>query len=172
MKNPVAFGKKNAAEITRLAEISDLALLPFDEAKAGIEKALKSENKFERMWGAMVCSSFGKKANSFSEAALGLALNDPSDIVRVRAAEFLGLAGATDPLPFLVGVINKTSDSVLAVEALNSVVLFQDHHKDYQIDPNVFTLKSNVRDITWRVDYLQGEPYRSSPQKKRPKKKK
>ncbi len=170
--NPVAFGQKNAAEIAKLADIADLALASFDKAKPEIEAALKSENEFERMWGAMVCSSFGKKAETFSGALTQLAKSDSSEIVRVRAAEYLGIVGESDPLPVLAQVINQTTDSVLAAEALNSVVLFQDHYDAYHIDPSLLKPSALNDAVNRRIDYLNGEPYKKKPLKKNKAKKK
>ena len=173
MSSPIAYGQKHASDIEKLADIADLALIDFEKAKPGIQAALQSENQFERMWGAMVCSAFGDKAESVSEALAGLATNDSSEIVQVRAAEFLGITGKTDPLPILVEIINTTADPVLAVEALNSVVLFQDHFDAYQIDSSLLKPAARNDGVSRRLDYLNGHPYKSKPLSgKKPKKKK
>ena len=173
MSSPIAYGQKHASDIEKLADIADLALIDFEKAKPGIQAALQSENQFERMWGAMVCSAFGDKAESFSEALAGLATNDSSEIVQVRAAEFLGITGKTDPLPILAEIINTTTDPVLALEALNSVVLFQDHFDAYQIDSSLLNPAARNDGVSRRLDYLNGHPYKSKPLSgKKPKKKK
>ena len=173
MSSPIAYGQKHASDIEKLADIADLALIDFEKAKPGIQAALQSENQFERMWGAMVCSAFGDKAESFSEALAGLATNDSSEIVQVRAAEFLGITGKTDPLPILAEIINTTADPVLALEALNSVVLFQDHFDAYQIDSSLLNPAARNDGVSRRLDYLNGHPYKSKPLSgKKPKKKK
>jgi len=45
-----------------MADIADLQLLPFDEAKPKIVEALKSEDWTHRYWGAMACTAHGKQA--------------------------------------------------------------------------------------------------------------
>ena len=73
--------------------------------RAQIADALNSEDPMERYWGFIVCSSFGKKADSFYGKAKDLAKNDSSRLVRTRAAEFLGLSGAADPLPLVMDIL-------------------------------------------------------------------
>ena len=43
-----------------MADIADLQLLPFDEAKPKIVEALKSEDWTHRYWGAMACTAHGQ----------------------------------------------------------------------------------------------------------------
>lgn len=159
MKNPVAFGKEKSGEIARLVDVADLALLPFEEAKPKVEVALKSSNEFERMWAAMVCSSFGKEAKGFAPILTELSKSDASNIVRVRSAEFLGLSSSGDPMPTLLEIINTTQEPVLAMEALNSLVLFQDYHDAYRVEPKAvkpIAKFGNSKDLTWRLEYLNG----------------
>ncbi|MCG8585422.1 MAG: sulfatase, partial [Pirellulales bacterium] len=96
MRNPVEYGQRHRHEISKLIDTANLALLPFDRAKLRIEDALVSRNPMLRYWGTMVCTSFGEEAASLADDVLPL-LKDDSDVVRIRAAEFLGLIDKADP---------------------------------------------------------------------------
>ena len=172
MSNPVAFGQNHKSEIAVLVDIADLALLPFKKARPGILAALNSEDPMRRYWGSMVCTAFGEDASEMTEDAKRL-LNDPSLIVRVRAAEFLGRIGAINPQTTLTKVVNTTKNSVEATEALNSVVWFKDFFNDrYPVKRSDFQPVSNGADVDDRLNYINGIPYppkqkRSKNQKKR-----
>src|SRR5690606_20342113 len=86
--DPVGYGREQKQKISRLVDIADLALLPFEAARGPIEKALASTDVHERYWGLIVCSRFGPVAEGFEGAARRMAEGDPSLLVRVRAAEF------------------------------------------------------------------------------------
>lgn len=172
MDNPVAFGESHHDEIKQLADIADLMLRSFDDAKAGIETAVKSKHEMQRYWGAMVCTAFGKQAVSLAGLTRPL-LDDASEIVRVRALEFLGSIGEVNPQPSLTALINQTSDPVLAVEALNSVVWFKDHFEGkYPVQRSDFHPAQRGGDIDDRLNYLNGIPYPAEAKAKKKKGKK
>ena len=159
MDNPVAFGAAHQREIESLSAVADLALLPFADAKADLRAALASDNPMIRYWGAMACSAIGKPAGTLVTDVRPL-LNDPSEIVRVRAAEFLGLVGADNPQAVLTEVVNTTKDPVVATEALNSVVLFRDFFVDrYPVSRSDFSPVASGADILDRLNYINGIPY-------------
>lgn len=169
MENPVAYGQAHKAEIAELVDIADLALMSFAEAKADLTSALASDHPMQRYWAAMACSAFGKDAEEFATQVQPL-LNDDRPIVRVRAAEFLGMIGSIDPQTELRKVVNTAEDPVVVTEALNSVVYFQDCVKPaYPID--VATLKPTAKggDIDDRINYLKGDPYPAKAKKDKPK---
>ncbi|MEM7391322.1 MAG: sulfatase-like hydrolase/transferase, partial [Verrucomicrobiota bacterium] len=170
MNNPVAYGQQHKADIVGLIDTADLALQPFAEARPALEKALASKNDMTRYWAAMVCSSFGKDAATLADQVKAL-LKDTGPVVRMRAAEFLGLIGKQNPQPVLTDIVNTTRDPFEATEALNSIVYFRDELKNgYAIE--VKDLKPiGGADVNDRINYLKGTPY--PPKKKRkPKKKK
>jgi arylsulfatase A-like enzyme len=156
--NGEAFGQKNKAQIARLIDIADLQLRAFPEAREQIGKALDSKQPQERYWGLITCAAFGKQAAPFYDKAERIAASDPNGLVRVRAAEFLGLTGAADPMPFIYDVLDKTSDPIEANLILNSVVLLRDA-AGVKVDPEF------VKNAEWaklgdlvqhRADYLSG----------------
>ncbi len=159
MENPVAFGQSRQAEIARLVDTADLALLPYEQAESKLRSALKSDNPMIRYWGAMACSRFGKEAADLAGDALSL-LKDDSPIVRVRALEFLGIIGQQNPQPALTEIVNTTQDPVLATEALNSVVLFRDFFQDrYGVQRSDFHPVCRGADVDDRLNYINNMPY-------------
>ena len=172
MNDPVGFGQQHKAEIAQMADVHDLALLPFSEAKPKLSAALKSDNVWLRYSAAMTCSAIGQEAVSLAEEVAPL-IHDKSLVVRIRATEFLGLVNKINPQPLLAEIVSRTANPVEAGEALNSIVYFRDcHQPTYTIDASTLkpTTKGDI--ITRRIDYLNGEPYKSNKRKKQPKKKK
>jgi arylsulfatase A-like enzyme len=171
MDDPVGFGQQHKSEIAQMADIHDLALLPFSEAKLKLAAALKSNNPWLRYSAAMTCSAIGKKAASLAPVMMPL-LKDDKLVVRVRAAEFFGLIDNLNPQPILANVVTNTANPVEAAEALNSIVYFRDCHQPaYAIDNSTLKPKTKGDAITRRINYLNGEPYKSVKPKKKPKKK-
>ncbi|HIG26288.1 MAG TPA: sulfatase [Verrucomicrobiales bacterium] len=163
MENPVVFGKLHQKEIETLVDTADLALFPFEQAKPMINRALSSGSPMIRYWAAMACSSFGREAGALADSVESL-LKDPSEIVQVRAAEFLGLIRQQNPQPILTRIVNSTRKPILATEALNSVVLFKDFH-DYPVSRSDFDPVSKGADIDDRLNYINGIPYPPKPAK-------
>jgi HEAT repeat protein len=117
----------------------------------------------KRYWAAMTCTAIGKEAAELAPAVEPL-LVDPVLMVRVRAAEFLGRIGVINPQPTLIDVVNTTTNSVEATEALNSIVWFKDFFKDrYAVQRSDFHPKSNGADVDARLNYINGIPYPPKP---------
>jgi len=172
LTNPTAFGQQNKSEIAALMKIADLQLVPFAEAEPKLAAALGSDNWAVRYWAAMVCTSFGKEAASLAAKAEPL-LKDTKEIVRVRAAEFLGRIGNINPQKILTEVVNTTDDPIVATEALNSVVWFRDFFAgEYPVKRSDFTRDMRGGDVDDRLNYINGEPYPKKGNKGRKKKKK
>lgn len=138
-----AFAKKHHKEISQLVNLADLQLLPFSEAKEGISQAIESGSAIHRYWALINCSAFGKEAAGFYDKAASLAASDPNRLVRVRAAEFLGLAGKADPMPVLTKALNETDDYIEVCLIFNTVVLMADSGHDWKFDP------SKVAQASW-----------------------
>lgn len=167
-----AYGQQHQDEIAHLIDVADLALQPFDQAQPGIIQALTSSDPIHRYWGAMVASAFRKQAKSLSEDVARL-LNDEEEVVRMRAAEFLGIIGVINPQIPLTRIVNTTSDPVVATEALNSIVLFKDFYDDrYPVKRSDFAPVSKGADIDDRLNYINGVPYPPKPAKRKARKKK
>lgn len=136
--DPTAFGQRKKAEIAGLVDIADLSLKPFLEVKPQIEQALSSPNPWERYWGLITCSAFGDQAAPFYAKARGMAESDGERLVRVRAAEFLGLTGQGDPRPAIIAALREVVDPIEANLILNTVALLKDLKTGYSFDLKEF----------------------------------
>jgi hypothetical protein len=172
MENPVVFGQANRDRIRSMSEIADLALLPFAHVKGKISMALQSNDEMKRYWAAMVCTSFGDLAKGLAADVTPL-LKDESEVVRIRAAEFLGRVGSINPQIALTELVNQTSDPIVATEALNSIVWFKDFFGGkYPVKRSEFTPKVMGADVDDRLNYINGIPYPRKRPKNRAKQKK
>ena len=157
LDDPPAFGRRHAEEISHLVDVADLSLLPFSKAKPPLEKALRSSNPWERYWAMIACSCFGDDAKSLVPAAKEL-LEDDELLVRVRAAEFLGIVGAADPRPTLYEVLNTTESPVEALLTFNTAVFFNDRTPNgLPFDLESLDMKFQDSLVKRRTDYLSGQ---------------
>ncbi|MEM6916795.1 MAG: sulfatase-like hydrolase/transferase, partial [Verrucomicrobiota bacterium] len=167
MENPLAFGEENKARIGELIDTANLALLPFEEASEELALDLSSEDPMKRLWAVSACAAFGPSAEELTSDALPL-LKDESPIVRVRAAEFLGQLGKTDPRETLIEVINTTDHFVTALIALNALVYFHDHSElSYPVEAEAITAEFDDREVGNRLAYLRGDWLTWKPAKKK-----
>lgn len=160
-KNPTSYAKEHKEEIAGLVDIADLQMKPFLEAKGQIAKALSSENPWERYWALITCSAFGQQAAPFFDKAKSMAAADEERLVRVRAAEFLGLTGTADPRPVVMDVLRQTTDPVEANLILNTAALLQETNLGCRFDLGEFHSAAWAKNKTSlarnRLDYLAGE---------------
>jgi len=154
---PVAFGQRHAEEIARLVDVADLSLLPAAEAVPKLKTALVSSNPWQRYWALIACSCLADDAKQLAAAAQAR-LDDPELLVRVRAAEFLGIIGAVDPRPTLYDVLKRTDSNVEALLTLNTVVFFHDRTPGgYPFDVQSLHMKATGGQVGRRIEYLRGE---------------
>ena len=85
----VSYSEKNKDLISRLIKISDLSLNDYEQVSSKIQDALNDINPWVRYWGLIVSSSFGSKALENKEQINSILENDPENLVRMRAAEFM-----------------------------------------------------------------------------------
>jgi len=157
MENPVAFGQAQKARLGELIDTANLMLQPFGEVRDDLAAALGSDDPMQRLWAASSCASFGMEAEELASAAMPL-LEDDDEIVRVRAAEFLGRIGKTDPRETLLEVIIETDHYVAALIALNALVYFHDHAElAYPVKIESLTVDFNDREIGNRLSYFRGD---------------
>ncbi len=142
--NPVQFGMDHKLDLIRYKTIADLQILSFTDAKEGIEKALKSEDVWDRYWAIIVCSSFGEEAKVFASTIQKIATQDVERINRVRAAEFLGITKLAHPAKVMLDALYSTSDETEALLILNSMVLMSDIHYHYKFEINRENIASNI----------------------------
>ncbi|PAW62943.1 MAG: hypothetical protein B9S36_05795 [Verrucomicrobiia bacterium Tous-C2TDCM] len=157
MGDPVAWGRSHATEIATLIDTADLMLAPFAESEEALRGTLKSENANVRFWAATVCSAYGVEATDLVDTVRAL-LQDKHVPVRIRAAEFLALAGAIDPRPALVGIHNGSEDVVERLIALQAAALFQEHAPvAHPFDATAFTPAKPGSEGERRLVYFAGE---------------
>jgi uncharacterized sulfatase len=152
LSDGAAFGKRHAAEIATLIETADLALLPFAAAQPRLRAALKSKNPRVRFWAVTTCSCLGMTAQPLATAIKPL-LQDPDDMVRVRAAEFLGIVKQHDPGPTLLDVLSRTDSNAAAAMTMNTLVFLRDHH-GYTFKIDATKIKSREPLVQRRLEYL------------------
>ncbi len=171
--NPVAFGKQHQSDIGALVEIADLSLLSWEQAANGVQRALQSNDPWQRYWGLIVCSRFGKQASSLQDTAAKLALKDDQLLVRVRASEFLGLAGLADPRPNILECLSISEAGIELGLMLNSVVLLRDSHPEYAFEIDVAKLSRDAireESVVRRLEYLNGKAVDTPRKVKKPNK--
>lgn len=155
--NPVEFGEKHRDAIARLVDIANLELTSIQEARAGIQTALGSALAWERYWGLIACSTHGAAAGEFIADAKRIAASDPEPLVRVRAAEFLGLIGAAPPQPVILEALESAASGPEANLMLNSLVLLRDGVPGYDFSADSIRLTRDARefgDVKRRMEYL------------------
>jgi len=155
--NPVAFGQSHKKDIQRYSKIADYALLNFDKAKSKIEKSLKSNDVWDRYWALIASNSLGERAKELVPIIKNIAQQDVELINKVRAAEFLGLAGIENPTEVMTNALYNTKDGVKALLILNSVTLMQDCDKHYKFNIDESKIHKIVRrklEVTRRLAYL------------------
>ena len=158
--NPTHFGKVNRGLIERLIDVADLSLLPFSEARNSLQNALRSPDSWIRYWALIACSSHGSKASEFASIAREMARGDDARLVRVRAAEFLGLIGEGNPSGVFLKELEECRSGIEACLILNSVVLLRDGEPRYRIPLNTLNLRPSVAAEAYvqrRIEYLEGE---------------
>ena len=150
-----AYGTRHAKEINRLVDIADLALIPFTKARQSLAKAMQAKNPWERYWACITASAFGDVAKPLVADAKKL-LSDDNLMVRVRVAEFLGSIKAIDPMPTLVGVLNKSVSPQEVLLTFNTVVYLRDY-RGYAFDLSQIQLKTKAGESSRRMGYLSGK---------------
>lgn len=155
--NPVAFGQANKTAIQKYIDIANLELVPFADAKTGIEAALNSEDPWERYWGIIVCSRFEKEAMEFLPVLNKMAESDSELINRVRSAEFMGLTNSGDPVEIIEKTLYESKDATESLLILNCAVLMQDGY-NYSFNFNFEKINEKVREdsaVKRRLEYFE-----------------
>lgn len=160
-ENPFVYGQEQKKQIAQLVRIADLALLPWAQAREEIGKALGSENPLHRYWAVIVCTSFSERAAEFVPRIRRMATDDANNLVRMRAAEYLGLTQMEDPRPFLIDCLKHSRSVEEATLILNTVVLLHDSGPDFRFSldrswvPSEW-LANSKSNVVRRFEYLEG----------------
>ena len=154
---PVAFGQTHKDRIAELVDVADLNLISFNDAKGKIATALSADDPMLRYWGLIVCSSHGKAASQFTTMAKSMATSDANRMVRIRAAEFLGLIGAANPEAVFLENLRAAESGVEAGLMLNSLTLLRDGKPGYDFHVTSDLFQPSIRkddNIKRRLEYL------------------
>ena len=154
--NPTAYGQMHKDDISRYISIADLSLQSYADVSTELTKHLKSQDPWDRYWAAIVAASFGSEAIGLKYEMEDLANNDPENMVRTRAAEYLGMVGKS-PVTAMTNALYNSSDATESLLIFNSIVLMQDGNKDYQFDLDLDKISEKVKDDTQvkrRLAYL------------------
>ncbi|MEI6866597.1 sulfatase [Flavicella sp.] len=158
--NPVVFGENSKIEIEKYLNISNLSLLTFKEAKNKIEKALNSKDPWERYWGIITCSNFGKEAMTFASKINEISITDSEAINKVRALEYKGLFLNINPLNEMTEILYKSTSIAESLLILNTMTLITDSSLgfkgNYEFELISEEIKKN-KDIQNRLQYLSSK---------------
>ena len=150
--DPISFGKKRSDEIAKLVDISDLALLSFQEAENQLKDILSSGTEWEKYWACLVAAKFGGQAKSL-HAFLPDLLKHPNLMVQLRAVEAWALISQMNPMPKLIEITNASQSRIEVLLTLNSVTFFRDHRR-YGLDPSLFTITAPKGEFSRRLEYF------------------
>jgi hypothetical protein len=140
IENPVAFGQKNQEEIKELMAIADLNLSSFDTVQAQIKQVLTDDNPWKRYWALVVCTSFGEKAKTLIPQIKNLLHQDPENLVRARAMEYLLLNQVFFDHKIVEVLLKNAKSETEANLILNSVALIKNlkPHLKFNLSKEIF----------------------------------
>ena len=128
----VSYSEKNKDLISRLIKISDLSLSDYKQVSSKIQDALNDINPWVRYWGLIVSSSFGSKALENKEQINSIFENDPENLVRMRAAEFMllnNLEISDSKINLLLKKSNFEAETNLMLNTLANIKTFNPNYK-------------------------------------------
>ncbi|MGC9345086.1 MAG: hypothetical protein ACP5E3_20445, partial [Bacteroidales bacterium] len=155
--NPVDFGKSNKDQILKYIEIANLQILRLGVVKPYLLEYLDAKDPWERYWTLIDCSAFGENDPQLVQKAKDIASNDPEPLVRMRAAEYLGIIGVTDPSEVMTKALYASDQPAEGLLILNSIVLMQDGPWQYSFRIEPERIKDEVRnnsEVKRRLEYL------------------
>jgi len=149
----IAYGQEHTREIKQLINVANLALLPFEQAEKRLTRAMNSQSPLIRYWALTACSVLGKEAAPMADKARQqLEAEDP--LVRVRAAEFLGILGQQDPRPTFYQVLNENHGDLVALITLNAAAFFHDPSMGYPFDVTQLKDPEGKNEVKRRLDFF------------------
>jgi len=152
LDDPVGFGTRHHDEIATLHDIADLSLVPITQSLPRLEKHFTSKNPWHRYWACQAAAVIGAAAKPLIPTVTKR-LADSHPMVRLRAAEFLGVLGAGKPLPTLYDVLNSVPTEAEALLTLNTMVYLRDH-RGLTIDTTRLRPRFSEGQVARRIDYL------------------
>lgn len=154
--DPIAYGQKHKTQIAGLVDIADLAVQPLSQSKEKLRAAIHSTDPWARYWAFSVCGILGEQANAFYETAQLAQNNDTDLLVRLRAAEFLGVTGKSDPIPTIRNILQESDAPTVNLIALQTLVHFKDGPFKYDTSLDTSSVKAVNGEVSRRLGYLDG----------------
>jgi arylsulfatase A-like enzyme len=158
LADPLSFGQKHKTGIQKYNNIANLQLSDFKLVEMKLREHLGSLDPWERYWALIVCSGFGGKAGSLTPLAKQIALSDKELINKVRAAEFLAIAGVQEPAGVMLSALYQSNDVAEALLILNSITLMRSHNYHFKIPINIQKIDKSIVQhsmIQQRLMYLE-----------------
>ncbi len=149
--DPVAYGRENWERIARLRRIADLQLQDYTDVEGQLDVAMGAPDPMVRYWALTVASSFGARAAALGPRAQAMLTEGNDLMVRLRAAEFLGIIKNMDPRPVLVELLASTESPAQATAVLNTMAYFKFEHPGWQ-----WQLPPDILPLDW-LDTVGGE---------------
>ena len=132
----VSYSEKNKDLISRLIKISDLSLNDYKQVSSKIQDALNDINPWVRYWGLIVSSSFGSKALENKEQINSIFENDPENLVRMRAAEFMLLNNIEISDSKINSLLKKSNFEAETNLMLNTLANIKTSNPNYKLNLN------------------------------------
>ena len=156
LNDPIEFGTQHRKQIVRYREIADLALDQNDDQVAKLQSAAQSPDPVARYWAYIAASGAKTRNEKVAKLAAEAVASDSAELVRFRAAEFLGLVYQVDPMPTYRQLLKQSESSTLNLMVLQSVVMFRDG--DFEFDTQLDTQSVSAIDSQTlrRIGYLDG----------------
>ena len=158
----VSYSEKNKDLISRLIKISDLSLSDYKQVSSKIQDALNDINPWVRYWGLIVSSSFGSKALENKKQINSIFENDPENLVRMRAAEFMLLNNLEISDSKINSLLKKSNFEAETNLMLNTLANIKTSNPNYKLNLNKGVFPENwlppIREenalVNRRMNYL------------------
>ena len=155
--DPAQFGQQRKQQIQKYLNVANLQLLKFATARNELRRCLDHSDPMVRYWACITCSAFGEEATEFASKVRELAIQDSTNLVRARAAEFLGLIDFDGAEDLLLSALNDSETATEAGLILNSVALLRDHFQSSAPAAQNLKLPQKFRShevVKRRLEYL------------------
>jgi len=155
--NPVKFGQTHQENIQTYLNIANLCLDDFSKVEVRMNKALKSQDSWQRYWALIAATSMDDETESLVGTIEEIAKSDPIPLNRMQAAIFLELKTGIDPAPVLTEALYAAQYPAEGLRILNSIVLMRDFYQHSSFHLEFDKLNAAVRDepqVQRRLEYL------------------
>lgn len=127
IKDPYRYGQQQRERVKSLVQLADLQLVTYEEAKAGIEAALRRQgDPMEHVWALTSAASFGPLAADLSETVLEHVDEHSEPLVQAKAAEYFALIGDESRIvPYLNQALARCRSTTEVIAVLNSAAVLK-----------------------------------------------